>query len=52
VRVSQHIIHDLVRSGRITAAQGAELIAYRRLLAWKRKPWWERLVLVLMGVRP
>lgn len=40
-------VHDLVCSGRITAEQGARLLELRRLIAWKRMPWWERTLIVL-----
>lgn len=37
-------IHDLVRDGRITPTQGADLMMLRRQIAWHRLPWWERLL--------
>lgn len=37
-------IHDLVRNGRMTAADGARLLEYRAELAWKREPLWFRIV--------
>lgn len=40
------LIHSMVRDGRITPEQGALLLEYRRLLAWKRRPWWERAAIV------
>lgn len=46
-------VHDLVRSGRITPADGARLLELRRELAWRRRPWWERALLrLLYGGRP
>lgn len=45
-------IHDLVCSGRITPAQGAMLYEFRRLVAWYRLSWWERLAIILLGGRP
>jgi hypothetical protein len=36
------LIHDLVRQGRITPAQGALLLQLRAEIAYARKPWWER----------
>lgn len=40
------MIHDLVREGRITPADGALLLELRRELAWRRKPRWERALTV------
>lgn len=39
---SHQSIHDLVRTGRLTAEQGALLMEIRVRLAYARKPWWER----------
>lgn len=50
--MSTQIVRDLVCSGRITAAQGAELLAFRRLLAWKRRPWIVRVLIVMLGGGP
>lgn len=47
---------DLVRSGRITAEQGAWLYELRRELAWRRLPLLERFariaIALLIGGRP
>jgi hypothetical protein len=40
------LIHDLVRTGRATPEQGAMLIELRQRLLWKRRPWWQRLLIV------
>lgn len=40
------LIHSMVRDGRITPREAALLLEYRRLLAWKRRPWWERAAIV------
>lgn len=40
-------IHDLVREGRITAGQGSDLLELRRLLRWRRRPWWERAAITI-----
>lgn len=45
-------IQDLVRHGYITPAQGADLYEVRRLLAWRRRPWWDRLITRLLGGGP
>jgi len=45
-------IRELVHSGRITAADGAQLLDLRRLLAWRRRPWWDRLITGLLGGGP
>jgi hypothetical protein len=37
-------IHDLVRSSRITPSDGALLLELRRVIAWRRLPWWKRLL--------
>lgn len=44
---SHQSIHDLVRTGRLTAEQGALLMEIRVRLAYARKPWWERAVRML-----
>lgn len=41
--MSLQSIHDAVRSGRISPADGAFLIDLRRRLAYARPPWWFRL---------
>jgi hypothetical protein len=46
------LILDLTRSGRITPSDGAALLEMRRLLAWRQLPWWERLLIVLLGGQP
>jgi hypothetical protein len=45
-------IRELVHSGRITAADGAQLLELRRMLAWRRRPWWDRLITWLLGGGP
>ena len=45
-------IRELVDSGRITTADGAQLRELRRLLAWLRRPWWDRLITRLLGGGP
>lgn len=45
--MSVSLIHDLVRSGRMTPADGALLIEFRRELAHRRRPWWVKAVEVL-----
>lgn len=40
-------VSDLVRSGRCTPEQGAMLLEMRRLVAWKRRPWWSRAIEVM-----
>lgn len=45
-------IIELVHSGRITAADGAFLLELRRELAWRRLPWWDRLITRLLGDGP
>jgi len=45
-------ISDLSRNGRITPEQGALLYEIRRMLEWKRRPWWDRLISRLLGERP
>lgn len=42
------LIHDLVRTGAITPSQGADLLEFRRQLAWYRRPWWQRLLIRLL----
>jgi hypothetical protein len=41
-------IHDLVRDGRISAHDGAMLLELRRLIAWRRLPWWKRWLHILV----
>lgn len=45
--MSVHVVHDMVRTGRITPAQGAMLLQLRREIAWARQPWWVRALRVL-----
>lgn len=45
-------IRDLVFSGGITAVQAAWLYEVRRQLAWRRLPWWDRLITRLLGGGP
>ena len=45
-------IRDLFYSGKITAAQAAWLYELRQLLAWRRLPWWDRLITRLLGGGP
>jgi hypothetical protein len=45
-RVSVSLIDDMVSSGRITPADGARLLELRRLVAWRRKPWWQRWAII------
>jgi hypothetical protein len=45
-------IPDLVRHGHITPDQGARLCEVRQLLAWRRRPWWDRLITRLLGGGP
>ena len=40
-------IHDMVRDGRVTAEQGAQLLDLRRQILWHRKPVWKRVLIVL-----
>jgi hypothetical protein len=35
-------VHDHVREGRITPAQGAMLLELREELRLRRRPWWRR----------
>jgi len=49
---SSRPIHDLVCAGTITAHQGALLLELRRLLAWRRRRWWDRLITRLLGDGP
>jgi hypothetical protein len=50
--VSVDKIHEWVCCGFITAEEGAALLEMRRLIEWKRKPWWKRLALRVIGVGP
>lgn len=43
-------IRDLVRSGRITPEQGAWLLQLRDEIAWRRKPWWAKALIVIVRV--
>jgi len=45
-------VHELVHSGDLTAAQAALLLELRRLHAWRRRPWWDRLITRLLGGGP
>jgi hypothetical protein len=40
-------VQQLVSSGRVTPAEGALLLELRYEIAWRRKPWWHRLIIVL-----
>ena len=42
------LIQDMVRSGRITPEQGARLLQLRSEIAWARKPWWEKALIVIV----
>lgn len=44
------LIHDMVRDGRITPREAALLLEFRRMLAWRRLPWWERAAIVAWRV--
>lgn len=44
------MIYDLVRDGRATPRQGALLLELRRLLQWKRKPWWNKAVVLMARI--
>jgi hypothetical protein len=44
-------IIDLVCDGRLTAAQGARIYELRRLLTWRKRPWWHRLTVAMLGGR-
>ena len=41
------LIHNLVREGRATPEQGSMLIELRQRLLWKRRPWWQRALIIL-----
>lgn len=42
------LIHDHVRCGRITPEQGSWLLELRRELAWRRRPRWQRALILLV----
>ena len=35
-------ILDLTRTGRLSPEDGAMLFELRRMIAWRRRPWWQR----------
>jgi len=39
-------IHDLTRTGRISPETGARLLELRQRIAWRRRPWFERAMIV------
>ncbi len=45
--MSVHLIHDLVRTGRATPAQGALLLQLRAELQWARLPWWRKALAIV-----
>jgi hypothetical protein len=50
--VSASTINDLTRTGRISPAQGAQLMELRAVIRWYRQPLWKRIALRLLGVGP
>jgi hypothetical protein len=42
LHIGTRTVHDLVRSGRITPADGALLLQLRAEIEYARKPRWER----------
>lgn len=48
--MSFYQLSELVRQGKITTDQAADLIELRRRIRWNRKPWWERAAAALWRV--